>query len=202
MAIAAPSEHASVYLLGDHLDAALAMGEDMLTERLALLDPLTAPGHRAVQEFLAGVRCLELAMTARLLEARKRADTLKRCESRLRPLLALFLAGTQPLVDAAAALGDNSVRDFDTGATVSAFLRGRGLIAPDAAGLERLESLAVTEGYLVAGTIPLGALLDLIATTLDTLDSLFDLFPEEAAGAHGRAPGAIAPFAGEPHGGG
>ena len=30
--------HPSLYLLGDHLDAALAMGEDLLTETVTLAD--------------------------------------------------------------------------------------------------------------------------------------------------------------------
>jgi hypothetical protein len=187
-----PPEHPNIYLLCDHLDAALAMGEDLLTEKLALIDAVEVPTHgnllrqdRALNEFLATVRCLELTMTARLLEARRRAEQLKRREGRLRPFIALFIAGTAPLVDAAAELGDTSTRDFDTGDTASAFLRDRNLIARDAAGFERLAQLAVSEDYLVAGRIRLGTLLDLIATFLDTLDSQFDLYPEETAAGSG-----------------
>jgi hypothetical protein len=187
MTITSP-EHASVYLLGDHLDAALAMGEDLLTEKLELIVAVETPtrGHllrqnRALAEFLTHVRCLELTLTARLLEARKRAEELKRCERRLRPLIALLVAGTAPLVDAAAELGDTTTHDFETGDTAFAFLRSRGLIARDAAGLERLAQLAVGEDYLVAGRIRLGTLLDLVATFLDTLEGLFDLYPEVAA---------------------
>ena len=36
----------------------------------------------------------------------------------------------------------------------------------------------MTEDYLVAGRIRLGTLLDLIATFLDTLDTLFDLYAD------------------------
>jgi hypothetical protein len=182
--------HPSAYLLGDHLDAALAMGEDLLTERVALADAahqlssarLTRQ-NRELGEFLATVRTLELSLTARLLQARKLAEDIKRRETRLKPLVALFVAGTASLVDAAAELGDTSVRDFDTGDTASAFLRSRGVIARDAAGLEGLSHLAVGEEYLVAGRIRLGTLLDLVATFLDTLDLLFDLYrePEVAA---------------------
>ena len=88
------------------------------------------------------------------------------------------MAGTAPLVDAATELGDTSARDFDTGDTAMAFLRSRGLIARDAAGLERLGRLAVGEDYLVAGRVRLGTLLDLVATFLDTLDLLFDVYTE------------------------
>jgi hypothetical protein len=182
--------HPSLYLLGDHLDAALAMGEDLLTERVALADAtqqLTMARlvrqNRELAEFLTSVRTLELSLTARLLQARKRAEEMKRHESRLKPLIALFVAGTAPLVDAAAELGDTTSRDFDTGDTASAFLRSRGLIARDAAGLERLSHLSVGEDYRVAGRIHLGTLLDLVATFLDTLDLLFDLYEEPRVGA-------------------
>jgi hypothetical protein len=184
--------HPSLHLLEDHLDAALAMGEDLLTEKVALVEPtqqLTMARlvrqNRELAEFLTTVRTLELSLIARLLQARKRAEEMKRRESRLKPLISLFVAGTAPLVDAAAELGDTSTRDFDTGDTASAYLRSRGLIARDAAGLERLTQLAVGEDYLVAGRIRLGTLLDLVATFLDTLDLLFDLEGERAAASTG-----------------
>ena len=180
--------NSSIYLLGDHLDAALAMGEDLLAEKLALFEAVETPtrGHllrqnRALNEFLATVRCLELAMTARLLEARRRAEELKRHEGRLRPLAALFAAGTGPLVDAVAELGDTSTHAFDTGDTAIAFLRSRNMMARDAAGFEGLAQLAVSEDYLVAGRVRLGALLDLIAAFLDALDDQYDLYPEDAS---------------------
>jgi hypothetical protein len=186
----ARQRHPSIYLLGDHLDAALAMGEDLLTEKVALIGPAEVQTqgrldkqNRELAEFLANVRALELSLTARLLQARKRAEELKRHESRLKPLIALFVAGTAPLVDAAAELGDTSARDFDTGGGGLGFLRSRGLIARDAGGLERLSGLAVGEDYLVAARIRLGTLLDLVATFLDTLDLMFDLYSDAAAGA-------------------
>jgi hypothetical protein len=185
MAGSTPDKHPSIYLLGDHLDASLAMGEDLLTERIALAgaaEMLVLPHllrqNREIGAFLTSVRALELALTSRLLQARRRAEELKRRETRLRPLISLFVAGTAPLTDAAAELGDTTARDFDTGDTAFAFLRSRGLIARDAAGLEQQPQLAVTEEYLVAGRIRLGTLLDLIATFLDTLDTLFDLYEE------------------------
>src|SRR5215468_4870662 len=97
---------AGICLLGDHLDAALAMGEDLLLENVALAEPtqhLTVTRltrqNRDIAEFLQTVRTLELTMTARLLQARKRAEDLKRSESRLQPLIALFVAGTAALND-------------------------------------------------------------------------------------------------------
>jgi hypothetical protein len=181
--------HPSIYLLGDHLDAALAMAEDLLTEKVALRASLGmsvqrawARQNRELNTFLTTVRTLEYAMTARLLQARKRADELRRKEVRLRPLIDLFVAGTGPLADAAEELGDTDGRAFDGTDAALAFLRMRGLVAPDAAGLEGLSELRITEDYLIAGRIRLGTLMDLVATFLDTLDLMFDIFAEPKAG--------------------
>jgi hypothetical protein len=183
----APERHPSLYLLTDHLDAALAMGEDLLTERVALGAAAHQPSLRGwmresrdLANFLTSVRTLEYAMTARLLQARKRAEDLKRREKGLRPVIALFVAGTAPLADAAAELGDTDARDFDGVDAALTFLRSRGLLAADAAGLQGLPQLTIGEDYLVAGRIRLGTLLDLVATFLDTLDLLFDLYAEPA----------------------
>ncbi len=191
MASTQPERHPSIYLLSDHLDAALAMGEDLLTEKVTLdasARQTSASSLRSwmrqsrdLGDFLATVRTLEYAMTARLLQARKRAEELKRSETRLKPLIALFVAGTIPLADAAAELGNTDARDFDAADAALTFLRSRGLIAPDAAGLDGLRALAISEDYQIAGRIRLGTLLDLVATFLDTLDLLFDLYAEPTA---------------------
>lgn len=197
MASIAPERNPSLFLLSDHLEAALAQGEELLAEELAL-GAADAAGLRAwlrqtreLAAFVASVRTLEYAMTARLLQARKRAEDLKRGDSRLKPLVALFVAGTAPLADAAAELGDSKVRDFDGADATLAFLRSRGLIAPDAAGLGLVARLGVDEDYPVAGRIRLGTLMDLAATFLDTLDRLYDLGGnpvEEAERAAASAP--------------
>lgn len=184
----AATRHPTIYLLSDHLDAALAMGEDLLTERVVLAEAeqklnmgrlLRQSGE--VADFLDTVRTLELNLISRMLQARKRAEEIKRSESRLKPLISLFVGGTAALVDAAEELGDTTNLAFDTGDTAQAFLRSRGVIARDAAGLEQMTQLAVTEDYLVAARIRLGTLLDLVATFLDTLDTLFDLYQDEPA---------------------
>lgn len=184
-----PEPHPSLYLLTDHLDAALAMGEDLLTEKLLLGKGTRDPSlrgwmraNRDLANFLTSVRTLEYAMTARLLQARKRAEDLKRREKGLKPVIGLFVAGTAPLADAAAELGDTDARDFDGADATLTFLRSRGLLAPDAAGLHDLALLAIGEDYQMAGRIRLGTLLDLVATFLDTLDRLFDLYTEPADG--------------------
>jgi hypothetical protein len=171
----------AIYLLRDHLNAALILGEELLREQLMLATPshaTSAETKRAQAElgqFVASCQTLELALTARLLEGRKRAQSLRR-ESHLKPLIALFVSGTTVLADAVAELGDRSGADFQTGRTALAYLRTRGMIAVDQAGLEGVQTLTVTENYLVVGRIRLGTLLDLVATFLDTLDLSYNLY--------------------------
>jgi hypothetical protein len=179
MALIVPERNPSLYLLRDHLEATLALGEDLLSAELTL-PAGDRPGlrdwirqTRELDGFLGSLRTLEYAMTARLLQARKWADDLRRSDARLKPLVALFVAGTALLVEAAADLGDIDARDFDGEDAALAFLRCRGVLAPDAAGLELLSHLTVGEDYQVAGRIGLGPLLDLVATFLDTLDALY-----------------------------
>jgi hypothetical protein len=188
MASIAPERSPSLYLLCDHLDAVLAMGEELLAEELALDGP-DGPGlrdwmrqTRNLNGFVGSLRTLEYAMTARLLQARKRAEELKRGDVRLKPLIAMFVAGTAPLADAASKLGDIDQRDFNSADATLTFLRSRRLLARDAAGLELLDRLAVDQEYLVAGRIGLGALLDLVATFFDTLDRLYDLYSDPIEG--------------------
>jgi hypothetical protein len=185
MASIAPEHNPSLYLLSDHLDAALARGEELLAQEL----PLDAPDAaglrdwirhtRGLNTFVSSIRTLEYAITARLLQARKRAEDLKRGDSRLKPLISLFVGGTAPLADAAAELGESEARAFDGADEMLAFLRSRALLAPDAAGLELVSRLAIDEDYLVAGRIRLGTLLDLTAKLLDALDLLYDLHGDD-----------------------
>jgi hypothetical protein len=131
--------------------------------------------NRDLAQFLSEVRVLELSLIARLLQARKWAEEIRRHELRLKPVIQLFVGATATLVDAAAELGDTSGKSFETGDTAMAFLRSRGIIAADDAGLDRRPQVAVTEEFLVASRSRLGTLLDLVATFLDTLDLLADL---------------------------
>jgi hypothetical protein len=180
MASIAPERNPSLYLLRDHLDAVLALGEDLVSAEL-VLPGAAGPGlrdwirqTRNLEDFLASLRTLEYALTARLLQARRRVEDLKRGDSRLKPLLGLFVAGTAALADAAVELGDADARHFDGADCALSFLRSRGMLARDAAGLELVSRLAAGEDYLVAGRVELGTLLDLAASFLDTLDLLYD----------------------------
>lgn len=179
---------ATAYLLADHLDAMLAAGEDMLKvhrvvfaeipeERLQNVRDLVDVQRRCIDM----TRALEMRLTMRSLQARERSEELRRADPRLELIAGLFIAGTTPLIDAARELGDWTETDFHTGDEVAEYLRSRGLIPPDSAGLVSSDQLVVTTSFRVARRIELGPLLDMAATYLDALELFYDLYGDEHA---------------------
>ena len=173
----------SVYLLADHLDAALATGEDMLKENVALarFTPDTPSSdmreaHTSLRDFVERVRMLEMRICARVSRARDLAGAIAAQDQHLEPFATLFASGTVLLTDAMAELGDTTDQDFETGAQALAYLRSRGFIEPDVAGCSDLDGLETNEDLLIAGRIRLGTLLDLVAAFLDTVESHHDIY--------------------------
>lgn len=188
-----PPADANVYLLSDHLDAALAMAEDLLTERVMLYPATPGTGETALLRqqaeltaFVSVVYRLELGLTARLLQARKRITDLRKTETRFKPYFSLFVGGTAALADAA----NDIAAAAQTVSQPLLFLKSRGLIAADAVRLPEGVDLVVTEDYRIAGTIPLGILMDMLASFLDGLDLVFDLYPREAEDVETSTPAA------------
>ena len=170
-----PPIPASVYLVADNLDAVLAAGEDLLAlSHDSEADPLRAAA--ADREFADRVRTLEMVVAVRALQARARAAEVRAADPRYKPLIDLFIAGTAPLSDAVAELGNSTSVDFHAGSDVVAYFRARGLIAADAPGLHRFGPLQVGEGFLVAERIELGLLMNLCATFLDRLEDHYELY--------------------------
>jgi hypothetical protein len=178
---------ASVYMVADNLDAVLAAGEDLLT-MVHQPDDRDMPVREAAtadRRFADRVRTLEMTIAARTLQARARAADVRAADQRYKPLIDLFIAGTTPLQDAVADLGDSTSADFHAGRDAVSYLRARAVIPADAPGLVRFAGTAITEGFLVAERIPLGGLMDLCATFLNRLEDHYDLYDngdEAAAG--------------------
>jgi len=200
----ARSASLSVYLLAEHLDAALAAGEDLAHVRYVWSDPpprslerieaLRAGQRRAVEH----IQTFELVLISRLLKAREWASTVASEHERFGVVARLYNAGTAVLLDAVAECGDMSANDFDTAGDPTAYLRSRGLIAADAPALCDTAPIKASDSFLVARRVPLGVLLDLVATFLDALEAEFDLFVEPAerksAGEAVQSPPADAPL--------
>lgn len=175
-----------IYLLGDHLDAILAAGEDLTATTLKLAPPTVGGGvaeletrQAALANFITRLRTLEAALVARVLQARRRAEEIPRPDAHMKPLISLFLSGTVILLDAVEEYGDPSGIAFHAGADGFHFLRDRGLIAPDAASLPVSGSLAADDAYVIVGRVPLGPLMDLTSTFLDALDMRFNLYDDD-----------------------
>lgn len=170
-----------ICLLADHLDAALAAGEDLLAEQLAPAADREAAtagtaGGDAVGDFVRRLAHREAAIVARVLQARRRIAELPRLDRAMQSLLGLFQAQTSGLLDLIATFGDRSAEEFRSGDDALAFLRMRGLLDPEAASLPRFASIAVDERYRLAGIVELGGLLDVVGRTLDALDLHYGLY--------------------------
>lgn len=175
----------SVYMLADHLDAALAAGEDIMVrgnQWRELAEHTGEPADFAMRQrnIADEIRALELMLVARVLKARTHAVALAEYDDRFRALGRLFASGTAILLEAVEESGDARELDFDTGDEIIAYVRSRGLIAPDAAAIRTASDLTIDDSFLVAARIALGPLLDMAAAFLDALDVQYDLFVEEA----------------------
>ena len=130
---------------------------------------------------------MELAIVARMLQARLRATEVRYLHPRFAPLIGLFIGCTAALADAAAGLegglGDTSATALMSGPDVRAFLISRGLLEASAPSLAMLAELTASEDYLLAERIHLGTLMDMISSLLDAMDFAFDLYAAPRAAA-------------------
>jgi len=169
-----------IALLADHLDASLAAGEDLLALSLAAradldeVDPQAAP--EALEAFVQRLHQLEVSLVLRLLQARRLTAEIARADADMRGAAALFRAQTDVLHE----MISGSDRDADGRLTRAgdshAYIRSRGLIAPEAAAPSPFETLTVDESFRIGGAVALGQVLDFVSSTLDLLDARFGLF--------------------------
>lgn len=175
---------ASVYLLAEHLDAALAAGEDLHNIRHIWLGP-SPREPEGIAKIRAGqrdtverIRALELALLSRMLAGRKWADDLASKDESFSAMAGLYVSTTAILVDAVDECADSTAVDFDTGDGWTAYVRSRGLIAEDSPALSDDSPITIDDTFLVARRLRLGALLDLVAAFLDALEVEYNLFVE------------------------
>lgn len=171
----------AVYLLADHLDAALAAAEDLLAGRLAAIADLDTAENSAedsLAQFVARLERLEASVMGRVLHARRRLDELPPDDVELKPISNLFFSSTGLLLELVNRSKREAETQFDVGGDRLAFLRGRGLLARDAAGLPQYAPVVVTEAYRVGGILELGPLMDMVAGLLDLLDRRYDLYAD------------------------
>jgi len=177
---------AEAYMLADHLDAALAAGEDILAAGRKLASASTAAYVQDdLRTAVETVRALELALITRVLKAREWSQRFSKVDTRFKLQAMSFMGGSAALVDALAQFADATNADFDTGDGVTAYFRSRGVIDAETAALSDQAHTLICETFLVSGRIELGALLDMIAAYLDALEVHFLLFGGVDAGIEG-----------------
>ena len=171
----------AVYVVADNLDAALAAGEDLIAVGGYWTDGDPAdPGIWGAQRWaVSRFRCHELNLVARMVQARDSIELLAREARRFRPLAQLFVASTGDLAEKFEELNTLIETNFETGGEVIAYLRERGLVDEEAAGLDDFDPDRIGDTFLVAGRVPLVVCMDLIAEFLDAMDSAYDLYPDD-----------------------
>jgi hypothetical protein len=179
-----PRAPLSVYMLADHLDAALAAGEDLVARgydwRALAEDPGDDHDFAFTQRIIAeDVRSFELMVIARVLKAREHAHALAEIDTRFAAVAKLFASGTALLLDAVEECGNATTDDFETGDAIVAYVRSRGLISPEAANVQHPSQLVIDDVFMVAKRMALGPLMDMAGAFLDALDAHYDLFLEE-----------------------
>ena len=171
----------ALYLLADHLDAALAAGEDLLASHLAAIADLDTTENGtddSLTQFVARLERLEASFMGRVLHARRRLDELPHNDVEMKPISNLFFSSTGLLLELVSRSKRQSENQFDVGGDRLPFLRDRGLLARDAAGLPHYAPVIVTEAYRVGGLLELGPLMDMVAGLLDLLDRRYDLYAD------------------------
>lgn len=176
-----PEPPEGIHLLADHLDAALAAGEDLMALRLAPMAdlPPTQSADAALADFVSQLRRGEAALLLRLLQARRRATEVESADPALRSVLRLIATSTEALVDLIEHYGRRDADSFEAGGDLQHELRRRGLIPAEAAAVGPFEAVNVGDGMLIGGVVALGSLLDVSAAALDLLDRQFDLYVHE-----------------------
>lgn len=170
---------ASAFMLADHLDAALAAGEDILAAGARLESDAGALEPVALRSAVELVRALELSIVTRVLKAREWSQRLVAVDPRFRLQASLFMGGTAALVDALAEFADATNLDFDTADSPTPYFRSRGVIDEEAEGLWVRQGALITEQFRIARRIELGPLMDMIAAYLDAMEIHFELFAPE-----------------------
>lgn len=181
-----PSTPPEAFLLIDHLASMCDISAELqaLSMDIVLSPPTdtATPDKIGLRTFVKTARQLEYALIARALQARGRAQDLRRVDRRHKLMIALFLAGTTPLADAVEDFADPAGAAFHTGHDPLAYVRSRGLIPHDCGNLQGLIALECGPDFLIAGRIQLEPLIEMTAQFLDSLELCYDLQTDQFNG--------------------
>ena len=175
----------SAHSLADILETIEIAADELMDQRLPLVEaPLGqhAAGfvveerHEAIRRFVYRVRELELSILAKFELARARARTVSRSDWRLRPIMALFISGTQILADHIVSPQGREAIRFEGSDQVFPFLRSRDLLEPSGAYYDGCSEILLTNSFRLLGLIKLRELLEHCEVALNALDAHYDLY--------------------------
>lgn len=178
---------AVVYVLAENLDAVLATGEDLMLSAILWNSTSTgsrreiADARRDQRQAFEDIRTLEMMLVSRALASRDRAADLAAVDLRFAPVNQLYMGGTALLLDAIGDVAQSQDLEFDGGTAMTAYLRNRNVLAADLPAPLDGTSISPGDGFLIAGRVPLGGLMDLAAMFLNTLETHYSIF-EDADG--------------------
>lgn len=186
---------AMVYVLAENLDAVLATGEDLLLSAILWNSTSTgtrremAAARRDQRQAFEHIRTLEMMLVSRALASRERASDLAAIDPRFAVMTRLYIGGTALLLDAVTDVSQALALEFDGGTAMTAYLRNRNVLPAGLPAPEDGTSVIPGDGFLIAGHVPLGDLMDLAGMFLDTLETHYNIFED----ADGDAPPSTSP---------
>jgi hypothetical protein len=119
---------------------------------------------------------LEASFLLRVLRARRLATAIGRADAALKTAGDLFRAQTELLQELVQSAGESAEGQLIRAGDSHAYLRSRGLIAPEAAAPSPFESVTVSEAFRIGGVAQVGQMLDLVSALLDLLDARYGLY--------------------------
>lgn len=177
----APSNH-PVFLLSEHLDAVLAGCEDIIACEPPLAEVnaqhIGATPRLSLHRFARMLQRHETITLLHVARARELTRELVARDNRFAMLGGLFVGGTAALGDAMREVADTDAANFAHGGDPIGYLGARGVVDVDAGAIVPGAPPATSDGFLLAGAIEIGPLMDLTATFLNTIELHFDLFPD------------------------
>ena len=175
----------SIHRLADLLETIGVTADEMLEQKLpardlaairAMSDAQLQDQLGELRQFIGRVRGLELAVIAKLTQAREKSRIAARTDWRLRPILMLFTAGTQGFADRFQAEANQPDRGFDGDGRGFGYLKSRGLLGEAAVSYDGSAELQVTDSFRLMGVLQLRDLLERCEATLNALDAHYDLY--------------------------
>lgn len=174
-----------VFFLSDHLCSTIEEGEkifnlsytsDPISSDLSsdeILDRLDD-----FHQFLDEIKTLEFLLLTKLNQARHWCIHLRYLDVEFKPVLDLFNAATEMIVDIENVLGIDEKDVFEGKDSHEHFIETRKLITEKTEEEGYPSQIIIDDNFLLAGKIPLADILDACNTFLDSIDIRYDVMED------------------------